>query len=75
MLSVICGLLLFAGMLDIWWLTLPDLGGFSWLDPVAMLAMGGLWLALFRWRFDRPVTMRVPRGRAAADTARGLSRG
>src|SRR6185437_1843709 len=75
MLGVICGLLLFTGMLDVWWLTLPDLGGFSWLDPVAMLAMGGLWLALFGWRLERPATMRIPRRRPAAASARELSRG
>jgi hypothetical protein len=39
-------LLLLAGLLNVWWLVLPGFqrSGFSWLDPAAMVCIGGLWL-------------------------------
>lgn len=42
----ICVLLLLAGLLNVWWLVLPgfERTGFSWLDPAAMVCIGGLWL-------------------------------
>lgn len=52
-LAAICGLLLATGLVHIWWLILPDLGGFGWLDPIAALAAGGLWFAFFLWRLER----------------------
>jgi hypothetical protein len=42
----ICALLLLADLLNVWWLVLPGFqrSGFSWLDPAAMVCIGGLWL-------------------------------
>lgn len=52
-LTATAALLFFAHILDVYWLVAPsgDHAGpvfkFSWLDPVALLAVGGFWLALF----------------------------
>jgi hypothetical protein len=44
--GAVCGLLLLADLLQVWWLILPGFrkSGFSWLDPAVMLCVGGLWL-------------------------------
>jgi hypothetical protein len=44
--GAVCLLLILADVLNVWWLLLPGLtgGGFSWLDPAVMIAIGGLWL-------------------------------
>ncbi|HEV7136504.1 MAG TPA: hypothetical protein VGN43_07710, partial [Steroidobacteraceae bacterium] len=44
--GAVCGLLLLADLLQVWWLVLPGFqkGGFSWLDPAVMVCVGGLWL-------------------------------
>lgn len=44
--GAVCGLLLLAGLLQVWWLVLPGFGksGLSWLDPAVMVCVGGLWL-------------------------------
>ncbi|HJS91682.1 MAG TPA: hypothetical protein VJ738_17070 [Steroidobacteraceae bacterium] len=44
--GAVCGLLLLADLLQVWWLVLPGFqkSGFSWLDPAVMLCVGGLWL-------------------------------
>ena len=44
--GTVCVLLLLAGLLNVWWLVLPGFQrtGFSWLDPAAMVCVGGLWL-------------------------------
>lgn len=44
--AAICGLLLLADLLQVWWLVLPGFrkSGFSWLDPAVMVCVGGLWL-------------------------------
>lgn len=44
--AAVCGLLLLADLLQVWWLVLPGFrqGGFSWLDPAVMVCVGGLWL-------------------------------
>lgn len=44
--AAVCGLLLLADVLQVWWLVLPGFqkSGFSWLDPAVMVCVGGLWL-------------------------------
>jgi len=44
--GAVCVLLLLADLLNVWWLVLPgfERTGFSWLDPAAMVCIGGLWL-------------------------------
>jgi hypothetical protein len=44
--GAVCGLLLLADLLQVWWLVLPGFGksGLSWLDPAVMVCVGGLWL-------------------------------
>lgn len=44
--GAVCGLLLLADLLQVWWLVLPGFhqSGFSWLDPAMMVCVGGLWL-------------------------------
>jgi hypothetical protein len=50
----ISALLLFAGLLQIWWLVLPPFRAtLSWLDPAAVIALGGIWFCLFLWCLDR----------------------
>ncbi len=65
--GAVCGLLLLADLLQVWWLVLPGFqqGGFSWLDPAVMACVGGLWLlalagalTILRDRIPR----RAPRG-------------
>jgi hypothetical protein len=44
--AFVCGMLLLADLLQVWWLVLPGFrnSGFSWLDPAMMVCVGGLWL-------------------------------
>lgn len=44
--GAVCGLLLLADLVQVWWLVLPGFRktGFSWLDPAVMVCVGGLWL-------------------------------
>jgi hypothetical protein len=44
--GAVCGLLLLADLLQVWWLVLPGFhkSGFSWIDPAVMVCVGGLWL-------------------------------
>ena len=53
----VAALLLLGGMLQTWWLVLPPFHdpGIAWRAPVALLALGGVWLWLFLWRFERGV--------------------
>lgn len=52
--GAICTLLLLADLLQVWWLVLPSLHiGFDWIDPVAVIALGGVWTCLFLWRLRR----------------------
>jgi len=46
LIGAVCGLLLLADLLQVWWLVLPGFrkAGFSWLDPAVMVCVGGLWL-------------------------------
>ena len=47
-------LLLFGGMLQIWWLVLPAFRdpALFWRAPVALAALGAMWLWLFLWRLE-----------------------
>lgn len=47
-------LLLLGGMLHTWWLVLPPFHdvGLAWRAPLALLALGGVWLWLFLWRLE-----------------------
>jgi len=46
-LGLICALVLLAGLGNLWWMVVPDLpGGFTWIDPVAAIAVGALLVAL-----------------------------
>jgi len=62
--GAVCVLLLFADLLNVWWLVLPGFQrtGFSWLDPAAMVCIGGLWLLAvaggLRFCRDRPREVR-----------------
>lgn len=48
-------LILFMRAADSYWTVVPSVRPQpSWLDPVALLAVGGLWLALFLFHLDRP---------------------
>ncbi len=57
----VCGLLLLADLLQVWWLVLPGFhqSGFSWLDPAVMGCVGGLWLLALAGAL-RVVRDRVP---------------
>jgi hypothetical protein len=69
-LGFICGLLALAGLLNIWWMVLPEQpSGFTWLDPVAALGIGGLAAAFLLWRLERAAAGGRRREPAAA-TAR-----
>jgi hypothetical protein len=62
-LPLVCGLLLLAHLLDVWWLVLPDLmpaAGPGWSTPAATLAIGGAAIAFAMWRDDRIVATRQP---------------
>jgi hypothetical protein len=50
----VCGLLLLADAVHVWWLLVPGFPatGFSWIEPAITIGMGGLWvlcLAGVRW--------------------------
>jgi hypothetical protein len=62
-LPLVCGMLLLAHLLDIWWLVLPDLmpaAGPGWSTPAATLAIGGAAIAFAMWRDDRVAARRQP---------------
>jgi hypothetical protein len=52
-LGTIAGFLVFARLVEVFWLVMPafhpDGFYFQWLDIVAPLAIGGLWIAVFTW--------------------------
>lgn len=50
----VCALILVADLLFVWWLVLPPFRafGFSWLNPLAVIGLGGLWSGLFLWRLQ-----------------------
>ncbi|MGD9646559.1 MAG: hypothetical protein AB7U73_12665 [Pirellulales bacterium] len=68
-LAKIAGLVLAAQLVALFWLIKPAFGpgaGLHWLDPVALAAVGGLWLALFLRQFRRQLARS---GKQAANLA------
>ncbi len=57
LLALVAGLILVMRLLDLLWMITPNFTGehfhVSWMDIVAPLAMGGLWLAVFGWQLNR----------------------
>jgi hypothetical protein len=69
-LAVVCAIILFAHLLDIWWLVLPDLipsSGLRWEAPAAAVAIGGAALAFGIWREGRIASA----GRLTTETGHG----
>ncbi|MEP6719705.1 MAG: hypothetical protein ABJB21_11200 [bacterium] len=56
-LVLVAGLILVMRLLDLWWMITPNFTGehfhVNWMDIVAPLAMGGLWLGVFGWQLNR----------------------
>jgi hypothetical protein len=56
-LSTVAGLILFMRIVDVFWLTRPAFaeGGFHvhWMDLLAPVGVGGIWLAAFLWQLGR----------------------
>jgi hypothetical protein len=57
MLALVAGLILVMRLLDLLWMITPNFTGehfhISWMDIVAPLAMGGLWLGVFGWQLNK----------------------
>ena len=66
-LATLCGYILLARMLDVYWISIPGLRPrhfvFYWSDIVAVIGIGGIWLWFFLWRLkSRPLLpLRDPR--------------
>jgi hypothetical protein len=59
-LAMIAGLIFLMRLIDVYWLVEPEFNRahfrFSWMDLVAPVAFGGLWLAFFSWQLSlRPL--------------------
>jgi hypothetical protein len=58
-LLIVAGMILVTRLVDLFWVIAParDLDGHgrhvAWTDPIAVLALGGLWLALYLWELGR----------------------
>lgn len=56
-LVLVAGLILVMRLLDLLWMITPNFTGehfhVSWMDIVAPLAMGGIWLAVFGWQLSK----------------------
>ncbi len=56
-LLMLAGLILVMRMIDLFWMIAPEFSpeGFhvSWMDIVAPIGMGGLWLAVFAWQLSK----------------------
>ncbi|HEX9545267.1 MAG TPA: hypothetical protein VF955_08780 [Pyrinomonadaceae bacterium] len=56
-LALVAGLILVMRLLDLLWMITPNFTGdvfhVSWMDIVAPLAIGGLWLAVFGWQLNK----------------------
>ncbi len=56
-LLMLAGLILVMRVIDLFWMIAPEFSpeGFhvSWTDPVALVAVGGLWLRMFLWQLGR----------------------
>jgi hypothetical protein len=57
MLALVAGLILVMRLLDLLWMITPNFTGdifhVSWMDIIAPLAMGGLWLGVFGWQLNK----------------------
>ncbi|MBV9523770.1 MAG: hypothetical protein JO010_13300 [Alphaproteobacteria bacterium] len=52
-LGAICALLMLTGLVNAWWMVLPEFRrGFTWFDPLAAIGMGGLCFATLLWRLE-----------------------
>ncbi len=56
-LVMLAGLILLMRFIDLFWMIAPEFppAGFhvSWMDVVALIAMGGLWFAMFAWQLRK----------------------
>ena len=56
-LVMLAGLILVMRLIDLFWMIAPEFSheGFhvSWMDVVAPIAIGGLWLAVFTWQLRK----------------------
>ena len=60
MLAIIAVLVLVMRLIDLMWLIVPEFHkgkfGMSWMDIVAPIGVGGIWLAYFAWQLkQRPL--------------------
>ncbi|MEX2260811.1 MAG: hypothetical protein WD696_02610 [Bryobacteraceae bacterium] len=53
----IAGWVIFMRFVDVFWMVVPEFAGHrflvSWMDPLALAGIGGVWLAFFLWQLDR----------------------
>ena len=63
LLRAVAVLVLFMRFVDLYWLTAPDFRkghfGVSWMDFLAPVGLGGIWLATFLWQLERRPLMPV----------------
>jgi len=54
-LMMIAGLIIVMRMIDLIWMIAPAFGGknWVWLDAIALVGFGGLWLAVFTWQLGK----------------------
>jgi hypothetical protein len=56
-LALIAALILFMRLVDFFWMVVPNFTGehfhISWLDVVAPIAIGGLWVAAYCWQLAK----------------------
>ena len=56
-LAAVAGLVVFMRLVDVFWLTQPALAGprfrLHWMDLLAPIGVGGLWLAMFLWQLGK----------------------
>jgi hypothetical protein len=71
--GVVAAMLLAAGLLQVWWLVLPAFptSGFSWLNPVAAIALGGVWSCFFLWHLRHRHILFERAAEPIGSTARG----
>jgi hypothetical protein len=62
-LARLAGLVLFVRFLDMYWIVIPEVRhegpAFHWLDVVAPIAIGGLWIAAYIWSLQRQALLPV----------------
>ena len=75
-LLMLAGLILVMRFIDLFWMIVPEFGseGFhiSWMDVVAPLGIGGIWLAMFAWQLNKRPLMPIndPQYNALLEQAR-----